>query len=129
MKYDIIVFENYRQAIHHKIDMHLIAKLLRAGGLSVAILDIYHEDCYNEIDDIPVLHHHVILPKILNAQFAANPMTRFFEHLYFYRAQNKYFTAVLDEVQDWADRFYCGSYHLGMTSSWFSLKKPCFWWD
>ena len=128
MKYDIIVFENYRQAKHHKIDVRLIAKLLKAGGLSVAILDIYHEDRYDELDDIPVLHHHVILPKILNANFSPNPMKRFIEHLYYYRAQDIYFTAVLDEVREWAGRFYCGSYHLGMSASWFSLKKPCFWW-
>lgn len=122
MKYDIIVFENYRQAKHHKIDVRLIAKLLKAGGLSVAILDIYHEDPYDELDDIPVLHHHVILPKILNANFSPNPMKRFIEHLYYYRAQDIYFTAVLDEVREWADRFYCGSYHLGMSASWFSCK-------
>ena len=54
--YDFLLFENYHLAVHHKIDVVIIAKMLKSQGLNVAIFDIYHEDKDSDIEGIPVLH-------------------------------------------------------------------------
>lgn len=53
---DFLLFENYRLAQHHKLDVVIIAKMLKSQGLNVAIFDIYHEDKDSDIEGIPVLH-------------------------------------------------------------------------
>lgn len=127
-RYDIIVFENYHQAQNHKIDIMLIAHLLQKTGMKVGLLDIYKEDEGKEKEGIPIVHHNVPLNNYLSRKLSSNPILRFLQHWRFFWEQHKYLKAVRNEVQDMADRFYCGSYHLGMSSVFFELQKPCYYW-
>lgn len=129
MKYDFLLFENYQLASNHKIDVVLIARLLRSAGMSVAILDIYKEDQVDDIEGIPVVHHHVSMPPGLFQRHDHEGLIRrkFYEYV-FYKRRSKYLKRVLEEVEPLADRFYCGSYYLGMSSLFFDIKKPCFYW-
>ena len=126
--YDMILFENYLDARNHKIDLLLIAKMLKYAGKNVAILDIYHQDNMDEIEGIPVIHHHVPFNDILYDKRRKNPFRRLVERLMYFKIQYDYMSAVIDEVKDMADEFYCGSYHLKMASTWFELDKPCYYW-
>ena len=115
-KYDFILFENYHHASNHKYDMFLIAKLLKSKGLKVAVLDIYHEDREHEHDGIPVIHlqKEKVIP---DDKWQKAPVNKLFSLLCLVRflwQQHFYMKDVLSEVEPLADRFYCGSYHIGM---------------
>lgn len=128
--YDFILFENYHQAFNHKYDVVLIAKLLKYTGLDVAILDIYHEDNSDDIDGIPVLH----LTKknqIPNDQWQRRPKNKlisWFCLIRFLWQQHKYIRQVINEIEPFAERFYCGSYHLNMPLNLLKIRKPCYYW-
>ena len=53
---DFLLFESFHTASHHKIDVLLIAKMLKSQSLNVAIFDIYHEDKEDVIEGVPVIH-------------------------------------------------------------------------
>lgn len=128
--FDFIVFENYHQASHHKIDMVLIAKMLQHEGKSVAILNIYNEDNTEDIDGILVIN----LPwkkRIPNDIYQKNPKNKIHSLLCYCRflwQQHWYMKDVVKFIEPMAHQFYCGSYHLGMSSQLFKMKKPCYYW-
>lgn len=127
---DFLLFENYRLAQHHKLDVLIIAKMLKSQGLNVAIFDIYHEDKDSDIEGIPVLHwaskasvpddswmlrKHSVFETIIKSSL-------------FRRQQHSYMQEVKSFIIDKASNFYCGSYHNGMSTVLFDIQKPCYWW-
>lgn len=128
--YDFLLFENYHLAVHHKIDVVIIAKMLKSQGLNIAIFDIYHEDKDSDIEGIPVLHwtskasvpddswmlrKHSVFETIIKS-----PLFR--------RQQHSYMQEVKAFIIDKANNFYCGSYHNGMSTVLFNIQKSCYWW-
>jgi len=125
-KYDIILFENFRRAFNHKYDVVLIARLLQRGGLRIAILDIYGEDNYDEIQEIPVIHMPYLGYPPDDKLKGKHP--QFFFILKFLFHQHFYMKRVVQYVSPLARAFYVGSYHPQMTSAFMKLSKPCFYW-
>lgn len=128
--YDFLLFENYHLAQHHRLDVLIIAKMLKSQGLKVAIFDIYHEDRADDIEGIPVLHwssknpipddswmirKHTVFETIIKSNI-------FQWQLHCYMKEVKSF------IIDKAKNFYCGSYHNGMSTVFFDIQKPCYWW-
>lgn len=128
--YDFLLFENYHLAQHHRLDVLIIAKMLKSQGLKVAIFDIYHEDRADDIEGIPVLHwssknpipddswmirKHIVFETIIKSNI-------FQWQLHCYMKEVKSF------IIDKAKNFYCGSYHNGMSTVLFDIQKPCYWW-
>ena len=128
--YNFLLFENYHQAIHHIFDLVLIGRMLKSQGLNVGIFDIYHEINEDVIDGLPVVHwsnkckvpddgwrlrKHSVWETIIKSKI-------------FWYNQHRYMNEALAFVRDKADAFYCGSYHNGMSTVFFRLKKPCYWW-
>lgn len=128
--YDFILFENYHLATHHKIDVVLIARMLKHEGLKVAILDIYGEYTENCIEGISVVR----LPFTPQKPYdkwqlhPKNKMHSFFCKLFFLYKQHFYLKRVVKVIAPMADQFYCGSYHLGMSSQFFKMNKRCYYW-
>ena len=127
---DFLLFENYHLAQHHRLDVLIIAKMLKSQGLKVAIFDIYHEDRTDDIEGIPVLHwssknpipddswmirKHTVFETIIKSNM-------FQWQLHCYMKEVKSF------IIDKAKNFYCGSYHNGMSTVFFDIQKPCYWW-
>lgn len=129
-KYDIILFENYHLASHHKYDVVLIARLLKYSGYKVAILDIYGEENVDEIEGIPIEHLQSIgtIPNDKWNKAPKNKIHSLYATIRFLWQQYLYMRKVVKKVQDRADMFYCGSYHLLMPSAFMKLHKPCFYW-
>lgn len=130
MKYEFILFESYHLASHHSFDVVLIGRMLKSQGLKVAIFDLYHNIKEEELEGIPVIHwiskcqapddswrlrKHTIWETLIKSK-----KFTFQQHLYMKEA--------LSFIQDKADAFYCGSYHNGMSTVFFQLQKPCYWW-
>lgn len=129
-KYDFILFENCHQATNHKYDVFLIAKLLKSKGLKVAVLDIFHEDKENVKEGIEIIHLKKV-QSIPNDKWQLHPKNKFFSLLCLIRflwQQHFYMKNVLAEVESLAERFYCGSYHLGMSRVFFKTDKICYYW-
>lgn len=129
-KFDFILFENYHLAINHKIDLVLIAKMLQHEGKNVAILNIYGEDNDYFVEGIPIINL-PFTPKIPNDKWQKNPKNKLhslFSTLRFLYEQHFYMKKVANAIYPMADQFYCGSYHLRMTSQFFRMRKPCYYW-
>ena len=129
--YDFILFENFHSAFHHKIDVYLIARLLKSKGLKVAILNIYGEDKQDDYSEIELLD----LPFSDNipndkswVESKDNNIKRLFYVIRFLNQQARYMKKVYDFIQDKAVRFYVGSYHLVMPAVFMKLNKPCYYW-
>lgn len=130
MYYDFILFENYHLATNHKIDLVLIAKMLKHEGKNVAILNIYGEDNKDFIEGIPVINLPFI-PKVPNDSWNLNPKNKLFSLFYtlnFLLQQHFYMKKIVKVLEPMADQFYCGSYHLGMSTQFFKIEKPCYYW-
>lgn len=120
--YDFILFENYHQAFNHKIDLVLIARMLKSQGLNVAILNLYGEEISNEVEGV----------KIINLPFNATPPKyhniKLIGKLEFLFWQRRYFKKVIQYIEPLAKNFYFGSYHVQMPTALFKIKKTCFYW-
>lgn len=131
MKYDIILFENFHAAFHHKYDVHLIACLLKSQGKTVAILNAYDEDKpedYPGIDLLNIPINESVPDDKSWLESKGNTVKRLHYTVVFLSQQRRYMKAVRRFVEDKADSFYLGSYHLLMPSVFFSLNKPCYYW-
>lgn len=128
--YDFLLFENYHLATHHIYDLVLIARMMRSQGLRVAIFDIYHEIKDDHMDGIPVIHWNSnnAVPDdtwMQRKHSALETLKQSFK----YRIQTHYyFKELVGVISDKASAFYCGSYHNGMSTILFSIKKPCYYW-
>lgn len=129
-KYDFLLFENWHQAKHHKYDLFLIARLLQSKGLKVAVLDVYHEDKEDEKQGVPVIHLHFnhAIPNDKWNLFPKNKLINLLCLLRFLWQQHFYMKQVLAEVEPLADRFYCGSYNITMSSTFMHSQKKCYYW-
>lgn len=128
--YDFLLFENYHLAQHHRLDVLIIAKMLKSQGLKVAIFDIYHEDCADDIEGIPVLHWSSKNP-IPDDSWMIRKHTVFetlIKSNMFQWQLHCYMKEVKSFIIDKAKNFYCGSYHNGMSTVFFDIQKPCYWW-
>lgn len=128
--YDFILFENYHRATHHKIDVILIAKMLKYEGKNVAILNIYGEDNDSFVEDIPIINLPFV-PTLPDDKWQLNPKNKIFSlfcSLRFLLKQHFYMKKVIQVLEPMADQFYCGSYHLGMSTQFFKIRKPCYYW-
>ena len=128
--YDFLLFENYHLAQHHRLDVLIIAKMLKSQGLKVAIFDIYHEDLTDDIEGIPVLHWSSKNP-IPDDSWMIRKHTVFetlIKSNMFQWQLHCYMKEVKSFIIDKAKNFYCGSYHNGMSTVLFDIQKPCYWW-
>lgn len=131
MKYDIILFENFHAAFHHKYDVHLIARMLKSQGMKVAILNIYGEDKpddYPGIDLLDLPFYDSIPDDKAWLDCKGNVVKRLYYVICFLKQQSRYMRKVRAFVQDKADLFYLGSYHLTMPSEFLGIKKRCYYW-
>lgn len=120
--YDFILFENYHQAQNHKIDLVLIARMLKSQGLMVAILNIYGEDNNKEVDGIEIIN----LPfKATTPQYHRIKLLGKLEFLLW---QRRYFKKVIEYITPLAKNFYFGSYHVLIPTALLKINKPCFYW-
>ena len=129
--YDFILFENFHSAFHHKYDVYLIARLLKSKGFKVAILNIYGEDKadnYPNIDLIELPFKYMIPDDKSWIDYKGTIIKRLYYVIRFLIQQQKYMAKVRSFIEDKAENFYLGSYHLLMPFSFFSLKKPCYYW-
>lgn len=128
--YDFLLFENYHLAVHHKMDVVIIAKMLKSQGLDVAIFDIYHEDFDDDIDGIPVLHWTSKSPIPDDSWMIRkhSVLETIFKSKLFKWQLHSYMKEVKSFIIDKAKNFYCGSYHNGMSTVLFDIQKPCYWW-
>lgn len=122
MLYDFILFENYHKAQNHKIDLILIARMLKSQGLKVAILNIYGEDNNKEVDGIEIIN----LPfKATTPQYHRIKLLGKLEFLLW---QRRYFKKVIEYITPLAKNFYFGSYHVLIPTALLKINKPCFYW-
>lgn len=127
---DFLLFENYHQAMHHKLDMVLIAQMLQSQGLKVAILNLYYEEGEDIIEGIPVLNLPFSTP-IPNDQWQLKPKNKLhslLSKIRFLWQQHWYFKKVIKYITPLADNFYCGSYHVLLPKQLLYMKKPCYFW-
>jgi len=129
-KLDFLLFENYHIAQNHKMDVLIIAKMLKSQGLDVAIFDIYHEDKEDIIEGIPVLHwaSRALVPDDTWMLRKHTLLETIIKSMKFQWQQHRYMQEVKTFIIDKADNFYCGSYHNGMSTVLFNIQKPCYWW-
>ena len=128
--FDFLLFENFHIASHHKIDVLLIAKMLKSQGMKVAIFDIYHEDKEDDIEGIPVLHW-TSSNKVPDDSWMTKRhslIETLWKGSVFQIHQHRYMKEVKAFIEDKANAFYCGSYHNGMSTILFQIQKPCYWW-
>lgn len=129
-KLDIILFESYHLAKHHSYDVVLIARMLQSTGQKVAIFDLYHEVDEDSIEGIPVIHW-TSKYRVPDDSWRARRHSvweTLIKSKKFQFDQHQYMKEALAFIQDKADAFYCGSYHNGMSTVFFQLQKPCYWW-
>lgn len=125
--YDFVLFENYRNAGHHKFDLIQTASFLKYSGMNVAILDVFKEYAVPQIEGIKVIHHHVKL-KTPVVRWANNKFINLFKKLRFLYQQHIFMKAIVQEIAPLADHFYFGSYYELVPSVLISMKKPSFFW-
>ena len=131
MKYDLILFENFRAAFHHKYDVYLIARLLKRRGMNVAILNVYGEDRPEDYTGIDLLNMPIIgnTPNDKTWLECKNSIVkRIYYSIRFLTQQRRYMNNVWEFIEDKANSFYFGSYHLMMPSVFLGIKKPCYYW-
>ncbi|MBQ3129793.1 MAG: glycosyltransferase [Bacteroidaceae bacterium] len=125
-----LLFESFHLAQNHKLDVLIIAKMLKSQGEDVSIFDIFHE--YNEdvVDSIPILHwkSNITVPDDSWMLQKHSFLYSFWKGLQYGIHKDRYMRAVKNFIVDKADFYYCGSYHNNMSTVLFGLKKPCFWW-
>lgn len=129
-KLDIILFESYHQARNHTFDVVLIARMIQSQGQKVAIFDLYHEVEEDVIEGIPVIHW-TSKCKVPDDSWRVRKHSvweTLTKSKKFQYDQHRYMKEALTFIQDKADAFYCGSYHNGMSTVFFQLQKPCYWW-
>ena len=129
--YDIILFENFHAAFHHKYDVHLIARLLKSKGVKVAILNVYGEDKQENYPGIELLNlpfKERIPDDTAWMECKGCVIKRLFYVIRFLVQQHYYMKKVRSFVEDKATSFYIGSYHLLMPSEFMSLNKTCLYW-
>lgn len=129
-KYDFILFENFHNAEHHIFDMMLTARILKSQGMEVGVLDIYKEytkDSGQGITIIPLPFADDI-PNDHWQKAPRNKLHSLFCKLRFLWQQHWYLKKVIKYIAPLADNFYCGSYHLLMSTQLMKLDKPCYFW-
>lgn len=128
--YDFLLFENYHLAQHHRMDVLIIAKMLKSQGLNVAIFDIYHEDDGDDVEGMPVLHwtSKASIPDDSWMLRKHSVFETLIKSTVFQRQLHCYMKEVKSFIKDKAKNFYCGSYHNGMSTVLFDIHKPCYWW-
>jgi len=121
-KYDFILFENYTDAIHHYKDILIIAKMLKHAGYSVAIINYCEESLYCNNDELTFLDFKNKY-KRPNTEWNKQPRNKIhslFSLLRFLYQQHKYASYFLKQNKGLAKNFYLGSYHLSMSSVFFT---------
>lgn len=129
-RYDIIMFENFHSAFHHKYDLYLIARLLKSRRLNVAILNVYGEDKTEDYPEIDLLElpFYDNIPNDKAWLESKSIFKRLYYVIRFLFQQHRYMRKVRNFVEDKANAFYLGSYHLVMPSEFLGLKKTCYYW-
>lgn len=129
---DFLLFENYHLASHHKIDLFLIARMLRSQGMTVGILNIYGEDYSDMTEDIKIpIIELPFSPYIPNDRWRTRPRNKIhsmFALIRFLWQQHWYMKRVVRVIEPMAHHFYFGSYHTAMSSQTFLIMKPCYYW-
>ena len=125
-----LLFESFHLAQHHKLDVLLIAKMLKSQGEEVSIFDIFHEYSEDIVDGIPILHwkSNITVPDnswMLQKHSFLDSIWKGLQHGI---QTDRYMRAVKKFIVDKADAYYCGSYYNNMPTVLFGIKKPCFWW-
>lgn len=99
--------------------------------MRVAILNVYGEDkpeTYPGIDVLNLPFKETIPDDKKWIEFKGASLKRLYYVIKFLAQQSRYMEKVRAYVQDKANAFYCGSYHLAMPTEFLNLKKPCYYW-
>ena len=128
--YDFILFESCHAAIHHKYDVILIARMLHSQGLKVAILNIYNDFSTSHIHNIPIINlpFHQPIPNDAWQSHPKNKLHSLFCNFRFLLQQHNYAKRVIKFIEPLADQFYCGSFNYSISSQYFKINKPCYFW-
>ena len=120
-KYDFILFENYFGAIHHYKDILIIAKMLKHAGYTVAIINYFEEKKYCQTDEFLVIEFKNKY-KTPDNSWTLKPRNKIISLFYlikFLYQQQRYLSYFLRHTRGLAKNYYCGSYHLLMSSVFF----------
>lgn len=122
--YDVICFDSFQAATNHIYDVHLIARMLKRNGLSVAILDLFGNSTISIEDDVEIIRPFKSVHKIRTSY------SRFWvlNQILFQWNMHWYIKKVLKVISPMADAFYCGSYHNNISSLFLRQDKPCMFW-
>ena len=130
MIYDYLLFENFILAKNHLFDVELIARMLQSQGIKVAIFDIYHQYEAETAGGIDIIHWQPqnVCPDASWMIRHHSKLDTIFKSVQFRWQQHRYSKEAKEFIENLADNFYCGSYHNGMSTVFFDIKKPCYWW-
>lgn len=130
MKYDIIVFEPVVGLQHHLIDAILICKMLQHTGKKVALLNLFDNIDTESASGIPIIYlpFKITMPDVSFQTQKKGKLSNFIDYFSLLYKQHKYLTRVRKFIENKADMFYCGSYSYSMSSVFFKMNKPCYFW-
>lgn len=128
--FDFIVFESYKSAENHWFDVELISRMLQSQGKKVAVFDLYNRYKDNSLDKIPIIHWepNSTIPDDSWMKRKHSLWDTFRYSTKYTLQEGKYLKEAKAFIKDKADNFYCGSYHVGMSTTFFDVQKPCYWW-
>lgn len=131
LKFDFILFENFHLAVNHYKDIVIIAEYLKASGFSVAIADVFQEDKYCIVDNVP---HITINSTKFTDPLVYDTRKGLISYLNNGLKQlklDKYLMSVAKEIEPQGRVIYAGSYHNGMSTKWIQYlakrKSVIFW--
>lgn len=120
MKYDFILFENTRNTDNHYKDLVLFSRMLKDCGYSVAIVNLFKEECMCVTPDIPHIFPKTKCDDSLKQLFHSKTPVHKLLHIY---KIEKYLNHVFNEIKDLSDNFYLGSLFLDFPVE-FAWKLP-----
>lgn len=131
MKYDFILFENFCWATNHYKDICIIAEMLKNGGYSVAIADVFQESHYCKVDGVPHIPIRAKLNVSIEPAKSRYTIINTFINIIRKIFIDQYLKKAINEIIDKSDHFYVGSYHSAISLKWVrefpTCKNIVFW--
>lgn len=122
--YDFVLFEN-TSAVNHQKDVELIAKLMQAGGLNVAIAEVYNEREYCKDTTIPhIRFKRVFEDRFLLVEDEPNTALRIMKNQLILHRYEKYLEYVVTELKGKTRNIYAGSHSNVYSFSWIRKVAP-----
>lgn len=128
IRYDFILFENYRVAKNHLKDVDIIADYLISSGYKVAILNIYPQQGYNFVSKAQIItpSHKVVQMQEISIPLLGKLINLINQYLW-----NRHLNIIMNEIEGMYKNLYVGSFHTDMMTKWLSSipsSATCFFW-